>query len=158
MELNAKALRLRRGQSYKLRVTRMNVGDRVKSFTSSKKGVASVDKRGRVTGKKAGKAVITVILESGARATVSVTVRGGTVRTKKITVQKKSVTLKPRKTFQIKAKVTPASSTQKVTYQSSNKKVATVTKKGKIRARKKGSAVITVKSGTKKVKVKVRVK
>ena len=54
--------------------------------------------------------------------------------------------------------VTPLTSLQKVTYTSSNKKVATVTSKGVIRAKKKGTAVITVKSGSRTVKCKVTVK
>ena len=45
-----------------------------------------------------------------------------------------------------------------MTYTTSNKKVATVTKNGVIKAKKKGTATITVKSGkvTKKVKVTVK--
>ena len=44
------------------------------------------------------------------------------------------------------------------TYTSSNKNVATVNSKGVITAKKKGTAVITVKSGTRKVTCKVTVK
>ncbi|MFR7388606.1 MAG: Ig-like domain-containing protein [Blautia faecis] len=43
---------------------------------------------------------------------------------------------------------------QKVTYTTSNKKVATVTAKGVITAKKKGTATITVKSGSKSKKLR----
>ena len=48
-------------------------------------------------------------------------------------------------------------SKEKVTYSSSNKKVATVSSKGVIKAKKAGTAKITVKSGKKKVVVTVKV-
>jgi uncharacterized protein YjdB len=67
------------------------------------------------------------------------------------------VKLKKAKTAQIKATVTPKTSTEKVTYSSNNKAVATVDAKGKIKAKKKGTAIITVKSGKKSVKVTVKV-
>ncbi|WP_417183579.1 Ig-like domain-containing protein [Blautia sp.] len=47
---------------------------------------------------------------------------------------------------------------EKITFTSSNKKVATVTSKGKVTAKKKGTAVITVKSGKIKVKCKITVR
>ena len=47
---------------------------------------------------------------------------------------------------------------QKITYTTSNKKVAVVNAKGKITGKKKGTAVIMVKSGKKSVKCKVTVK
>ena len=53
--------------------------------------------------------------------------------------------------------VTPVTSKEKVTYSSSNKKVATVSSKGVIKAKKAGTAKITVKSGSKKVVVTVKV-
>ncbi|MCC8066187.1 MAG: Ig-like domain-containing protein [Clostridiales bacterium] len=46
---------------------------------------------------------------------------------------------------------------QKVTYTSSNKKMVTVTAKGVVTAKKAGAAKITVRSGTKKVVVTVKV-
>lgn len=49
--------------------------DKVKSYTSSNKKVATVDKNGKVTGKKKGTANITVTMKSGAKATFKVTVK-----------------------------------------------------------------------------------
>lgn len=45
------------------------------SFKSSNKKVAKVDRKGRVTGKKAGKATLTVTTKSGAKAVYKVTVK-----------------------------------------------------------------------------------
>ena len=56
-------------------------------------------------------------------------------------------------------KVTPnKKANKKVTYKSANKKIATVSSKGVIKAKKKGKAVITAKSGKKKAVCKVTVK
>ena len=80
------------------------------------------------------------------------------VKTKKIVVLSKRVRLKKRGKFDLQTQILPISSTQKVTYQTSNKKIATV-KNGVITAGKKsGKATITVKSGTKTVKINVTVK
>ena len=49
--------------------------DKVKSYKSSNKKVAIVDKNGKVTGKKKGTANITVTMKSGAKATFKVTVK-----------------------------------------------------------------------------------
>ena len=54
--------------------------------------------------------------------------------------------------------ITPVTSQDKVQYTSSNKKVVAVTSKGQITAKKKGTATIIVKAGTKKTKIKVTVK
>ena len=66
--------------------------------------------------------------------------------------------MKKGKSFRLKVTLTPADSQDKITYKTSNKKIATVSKTGKIKAKKKGKATITVKSGSKKVKIKVTVK
>ena len=49
--------------------------DEVKSYKSSNKKVATVNKNGKVTGVKKGKATITVTMKSGAKATFKVTVK-----------------------------------------------------------------------------------
>lgn len=50
-------------------------GDKVKSYKSSNKKIAKVDKNGKVTGVKKGKATITVTMKSGSTATFKVTVK-----------------------------------------------------------------------------------
>ncbi|EOS23068.1 hypothetical protein C806_03171 [Lachnospiraceae bacterium 3-1] len=92
-----------------------------------------------------------VEVQKKAVTTKGLTVQGKSVKKNKLTIKKgKSVTLI------IERK--PVASTEKITYQSSNKKIATVSAKGKIKARKPGKANITVKSGKKKVVIKVTVK
>lgn len=73
-----------------------------------------------------------------------------------IRLSKKTVKLQTSKTYSLKIRYAKGDSIKKCT--SSNKKIATVTKKGKIKAKKKGTATITVvlKSG-KRAKCKVTV-
>ena len=105
------------------------------------------------------KAIITVTLKSGLTKKISVKVQTGVVKTTKLSLNSRKVTLaKKGRTFGLKVSVSPVTSGQKVTYASSNTKVATVSAKGKITAKRKGTAVITVRSGTKKVTCKVTVK
>lgn len=72
-----------------------------------------------------------------------------------LTVKKKTVKLKKGKTAKIGAKTLPAA---KITYKSGNKKVASVTTKGVMKAKRKGTATITVKANGLKKKIKVTVK
>ena len=60
--------------------------------------------------------------------------------------------------LKLKPELYPITSTEKIRYTSKNKKVVKVTKSGVLKAKKKGSAVIVIKSGKKKLKVKVIVK
>ena len=133
-------------------------GDSIKSWKSAKTSVVTVNSRtGKLTGKKAGTAKVTVTLKSGKKATVTVTVKK-IITTTKLKANQTAVTLKKGKSFQLKVTVTPKNSQEKVIYKSSNTKVATVTSKGKITAKKAGKAVITITSGKKKITCKVTVK
>jgi len=142
-------------------------GDYVTKVTSGNTGivkVSSVTKKGtfRLTaGKKAGSTTVKVILASKKSASFKVTVQRGVVKTSKITVSTKSVTLKKGTTYRKLAssvKVTPVTSQEKVTYTSSNKKIVTVTSGGVIKGLKKGNATITIRSGSKRTTCKVTVK
>lgn len=83
-----------------------------------------------------------------------------TVAVKKIKLNKTKLTLKKGKTAVLKATVTPSNATNKtVKFSSSKKSVAKVgAKSGKVTAKKKGTATITAKCGTKKAVCKVTVK
>ena len=133
-------------------------GDSVKSYSSSNKKIFTVSSNGKITAKKKGTATLTVTLASGKQLKAKVKVQKGTVRTSKISVKERNISLKKGKKYQIKASVSPLTSQERVTYSTSNKKIATVDKKGKVVAKKKGKAVITVKSGKKKTTVKITVK
>ena len=152
-------------QSFTVKVT-MGAGDRVVSWKTSNKKVVSV-KNGRIKGLKAGKsATITVQLASGKKASFKVKVQKPAVATKSIKVtnaatgrkQGKKATLKRGQSLKLKAAFTPVTSLQKVTWFSSNKKIVTVSKSGVIKAKKKGKATITVKSGNKKYNIRITVK
>ena len=159
IKLNARSIRLKVKQSTtKVQISGLAAGDRVQSWTTSNKKVATVTSRGKITAKKTGKARIIITLVSGKKAVVNVTVQKTAVKTTKISGLKKSVVLKRRQKLTLKPVISPLTSVEKVTYKTSNKKVATVSNKGVITAKKKGSAKITVKSGKKSYTVTVKVK
>ena len=157
---------LKTKQTFTPKVT-MGKGDKVVSWKSSNKKVASVDKNGKVKGLKAGKtATITVQLQSGLKKSFKVKVQKKNVATKSLKVVdaatgkkvSSKVSLKRKQTLKLAATVSPITSKEKVKYSSSNKKVVSVSAKGVIKAKKKGKATITVKSGKKTYKIKVTVK
>lgn len=119
------------------------------TFRSSNKKVATVSANGIVKAKKAGKVNITVQVGNH-KQVVKITVKKPTMK-----LTKASAKLKKGKKVTIKVKAAPVS---KVTFKSSNKKVATVSSKGVVKAKKKGTATITVKCNgiTKKFKVTVK--
>ena len=145
-------LTLRVKQNYKS-------GGKIKSVRTTNKKIVKVDKKGKITGKKAGKATVTITYTNGSRRIFQVKVQKGIVKTTAVSVNKRNIILaKKGKSFQLKVTLNPVTSQQKVTYKSSNSKVAAVNSKGKIVAKKKGTATITVKSGNKKITCKVKVK
>ena len=159
IKLNARSIRLKKKQSTtKVQVSGLAAGDRVQSWTTSNKKVATVTSRGKITAKKTGKARIIITLASGKKAVVNVTVQKTAVKTTKISGLKRSVVLKRRQKLTLKPVISPITSVEKVTYKTSNKKVATVSSRGVITAKKKGTAKITVKSGKKTYTVTVKVK
>ena len=168
ISLTASSLKMKAGQSTTaFKAAGLAKGDYVTKVTSGNTGivkVSSVTKKGtfRLTaGKKAGSTTVKVILASKKSASFKVTVQRGAVKTSKITVSTKSVTLKKGTTYRKLAssvKVTPVTSQEKVTYTSSNKKIATVTSGGVIKGLKKGTATITIRSGSKRTTCKVKVK
>ena len=164
MKVNATKLPLKTKQKTKvLKVSGLAKGDSVTTWKSSNTKVVKVSgsTNGTCTitaGKKTGKATITVTLKSGLKKNITITVQKKAVKTTKITGVAKKVSLKKGKIMILKPAITPLTSLQKVTYKSNNKKVATVTSKGVIKAKKKGTAVITVRSGSKTVRCKITVK
>ena len=156
---SAKSLTLTKGDTYKklassISVTPVTSKEKI-TYTSSNKKVATVSKNGVIRAKKAGTAKITV--KSGKKK-VSVTVKVKAVKTTNISGVPATKRITKGKTFKIKAVATPKNTDEKITFKSSNKKVATVTSKGVVKGKKKGTATITVQSGSKKVTCKVTVK
>ena len=168
ISLTTSSLKMKAGQSTTaFKAAGLAKGDYVTKVTSGNTGivkVSSVTKKGifRLTaGKKAGSTTVKVILASKKSASFKVTVQRGVVKTSKITVSTKSVTLKKGTTYRKLAssvKVTPVTSKEKVTYTSSNKKIVTVTSGGVINGLTKGTATNTIRSGSKRTTCKVTVK
>ena len=161
-----KTLPLKVKQSFQLKADGLAKGDRVVSWSTDKTKILSVSVNGKIKGKKAGKATVTAKLQSGLIVRVKVKVQKKAVTTTAIQVLNKATGKKAAKKVNLKAKaklslvatVAPLTSKQKVTFTSSNKKVAAVNSKGVITAKKKGTATITIKSGKKSVKIKIKVK
>ncbi len=125
------------------------------TWKSSKKSIVEV-KNGKITAKKPGKAVITVMTKNNKKAKCTITVKKAP---KKISLNAKKKTLKKGKTFRIKVKFPKNTYSNKLTYTSNKNKIATVSSKGVVKAKKKGSAVITVKTfNGKKAKLSIKVK
>ena len=146
--ITAKVSQVYVGKKATIKVTKTKVTGKV-TFKSSNKKVATVNSKGVITGKKAGKTVITVKV---GKYTKKLTV---TVKKPSFKLTKSSAKLKRGQKVTIKSKAAPAA---KVTYKTSNKKVATVNSKGVVTAKKKGTAKITVKCNGIKKTFKVTVK
>lgn len=160
--VNASTVTLKVKQSTKgLKVTGLAKGDSVAAWKSADTKIFTVkgnaDGTCTLTGKKKGSAKLEITLASGLKKKVTVKVQTAAVKTSKVTVAEKKLTVKKGEKASLKPVVTPFTSSQKLTYTSSNKKVATVSKSGVITAKKTGTAKITVKSGSKKVTVTVTV-
>lgn len=150
-----------RQKTKSFRVT-MADGDSVVSWKSSNTKCIKVS--GKANGtcvitaqKKNGKAYITINLKSGLQKKVKITVQGSNVKTKSIKGISKSAVLEKRKTLTLKPVLNPFTSMDKITYATSNKKVASVSKKGVVKAVGAGTAVITVRAGSRKATCKLTV-
>lgn len=163
--LNAKTVPLKKKQkSHAVTVLGMSEGDYVKSCVSSNTRVVKASPYGTASvslkaGKKTGKATVKITLASGKQLKLTIKVQSGKVRAKKVSLAcGRRLTLRKGQVVSIGASVTPITTTDKVKYSSSNRKVAKVTNGGVITARKKGKTVITVRAGSKIVRIKVTVK
>lgn len=156
LKVNASSLKLKRKQSTKkFVVSRLAKGDFVKTWTSSNKKIVKISgsKNGTCTikaGNKTGKAKITITLASGLKKTINVTVQKKAVTCTSIKNAPKKLTLKRKRSYQLKPVINPITCTYKAIYKTSNKKIVKVTSRGKITAVKKGKAKITVMVGKKK--------
>lgn len=140
--LNKSKLVLDKGKSYQLKLS----GARKVTWRSNSKSIAVVSSTGKVTAKRAGKAVITA--RTGNKTyRCQVTVESPSI-------SKKSVKLVEGQTVTIKMKNT----IRKVTWSTKNKSIATVSKKGVVAGKKSGTTTITAKVGTKKYTCKVVVR
>ena len=155
------SLTLQKGQKLSaIQVTGLPAGVKVKSWKSSNTKILKVSKTGKLTaGSKTGTAKLTVTIGNGSwtdSKTITVKVQNKAVKTTKVAVNQKKVTLQKGKKHQIVTTVTPLSG-EKPTYTTSDKKIAVVSKTGLVTAKEAGTAKITVKSGSKKCTVTIKV-
>lgn len=124
-------------------------------YSSSNSKIASVSNSGKISGKKAGTAKITVRAASGAKKMITVKVKKAP---KTIVLRAGKTTLKKGKTMQLKTSLTKGSASYQLQYRCSNKKIATVNARGKVTAKKRGTVRITVSTyNHRKSSVKIRV-
>ncbi len=142
------------------------------SWRSSNTSVARVDS-GTITAVGRGTAVITVSTSTGVTASCTVNVavtdssnnsankvtadtpaadsandaKEQTVKPRSIKLSKNKLTLVKGRSVELKATVSPKKAVTKITWKSSKPRVASVDKSGKVTARKKGSTVITARTG-----------
>lgn len=156
LKVNAPKLQLKRGQkTQKFTLTDIAKGDSVKSWVSSNKKIVTVSGKPNGTciikaGKKTGSAKITITMRSNLKKTIGVKVQKKAVACTFIKNVPKKLTLKRKRSYQLKPVINPITCTYKAKYKTSNKKIVKVTSKGKITAVKKGKAKITVMVGKKK--------
>lgn len=141
-KLNKTSLTLGQGDTYKLKVSGNNTSA---TWSTSDKSIATVDKNGKVTTKKAGKAVITA--KCGSRKLTC------TVNVKKRTISEKSISLK-----QGASKTLYVNPDGKVKWSSSNSSVAKIDSNGTVTGVTAGTATITAAVGNQKLKCSVTVK
>ena len=134
--------------------------DRVVSWSSSDRSVATVDKTGTVQGLKPGTATVTATAE-GKSGTCAVTVKAKAVNVTEVTLDKTELTLTEGETETLTATVKPDNAdNRKVTWISDKTEIATVDGAGRVTAVKAGEAVVTVttEDGGKTASCKVTVK
>ena len=157
-----KTVYLKKGGKVTLTATVTGTGkfSKAVTWTSSKKAVATVSSKGVVKAKKAGTAKITAASKTNKakKATITIKVSKKAKKNKKLTLKVKKKNLKKGKTYTVAIKSMTKGTTDAVTYKTNKKKIATVDKFGVVKAKKKGSAVITVKCGKKKAKLTIKVK
>lgn len=154
IKVNVKKLTLGVGETYTLKASALpaNASNKKLRYSASNKKLA-VSAKGKITAKKTGSAKVTIQSSNGKKATVQVTVKK---KPTKIKLNAKTKTIRVGWKFQIKAKFPKGTASNKLTYTSSRKSVASVSRTGKVTAKKKGTAIITVKTyNGKKARMKI---
>lgn len=161
IKINVSSVRLRVGQvTSAVKVSGLAAGDGVRSWVSENPSIVKVDRTtGKLTaGTKTGTAAVTVTLRSRLKKTIQVTVQKTAIRTTKLTGLPSTVTVAKGKTVKLTPVRIPVTSREKVTYAIGNRTVASAASNGVIKGLKKGKTNLTVRSGTKSVKVRIIVK
>ncbi|MDF2543602.1 MAG: hypothetical protein K0S47_3320 [Herbinix sp.] len=146
VKLNYESYKLGVDKSVTLKATVTNptaTNQKVK-WTSSNTKVAVVNSKGKVTGLKAGYAIITAVAQDGTEEEASCEIRVITPVTS-VTVDKSYVSLLVGDSKKLKSTIKPSSATYRsAKWTSSDKSVASVDENGVITALKAGETTITV--------------
>lgn len=161
-KLNQKSAIIAIGKSVQLKVK--NKGTAVVKWSSSKKKIAHVSDKGKVTGRKKGKATITAKVTKKGKSKklkCKVTVVRGAKSLKVVDAdgkKVKSITLEKFQSVKLKGVISPKKSNDLVTWKSYNPEVASVSK-GTVTGQYVGKTTVRAKTYSgKKVNVKVTVK
>ena len=134
-----------------------NATNKTVTWSSSNASVASVS-NGAVSAVAVGTATITATAD-GKSATCNVTVSQKVIPVQSIKLDRSSLDLDVRKTFQIVAYVYPEDATDKtVTWSSSDENIATVDENGLVTAVAEGTAIISAMAGDKQEKCEINVR
>lgn len=152
IKLNKTLITGRKGTkvTLKAKVTPTKADNRIIKWQSSNKKIATVNKKGVVTVKGKGCAVIKCTSGDGS-GVYSKCVVNNSSKAKSVKLNKKSAKVSAGKT--LKLRVTVKGNCKEVLWKSSNNKVATVTDNGMVKGIENGKAVISVQTmdGSKKV-------
>jgi uncharacterized protein YjdB len=128
-------------------------------WSSGKKGVATVDAKGKVKAIRRGTTKITATAPNGKKLTITVKVVNKAKKLKNLKLPSAPARIAVGKTAWLKLKLSPVTSTNvKVSFKSNKPSVVSVDKAGRLTAKKKGNATVTVKAGGETVKKKITVR
>lgn len=155
IQLAEKKVVLGKGETYRTKVTVKHLKAKNLKYQSSKPSIAKVRKNGKIIAKRTGTTTITVSAGS-VHADFKVRVKKAPAKIKVTPTWK---VLKKKQRYQIRPRLSAGSASHKITYRSSASRIAAVDRNGKITARKKGTAIIKIRTYNKKqAKLTIRVK
>lgn len=132
------------GENYTLKATLPgNTVSNTITWTSSNTSVCTVSQKGKLLGKKAGSAVITVKTFNNKTSTCKVTVKKAPAS---VTLSKTSKTLGVGEQYTLKATLPSGTASGTMVWSTTNKSVATVSSNGTITANKTGTLYISVRT------------
>ena len=147
IRINYTKIKMQKGTKFKwleASVLPQNASDQTLTWESSNPKVASVDGKGVIKAKKAGKARITVSTVNGIKKDINVQVVNKKITVAKITLSQKKAIVKKGRKLKLRAAIAPVNAAnKKLTWKSSNPKVASVNSKGVVTAKKPGKVKIT---------------
>lgn len=145
-----KTLTIEKGEKKKLKVkiTPKKASNKKLKWSSNKKKVVSVNSKGEITGKKKGKATITVRTTDGSKLKLKLKVTVGVkVDSVAFSNREELNELVVGKTFQLKTTILPVNaSNKKLEWSSDNEEVASVDSKGNVTGKSNGVVKITAKT------------